>query len=433
MNAAVSAKWSASRPVRSGLIILTIGFVGALAWASVAEIRGAVIASGSVEVESGRQVIQHPDGGIVAAIRVRDGERVDEGAAILELDATELASEQSLLVRQSREARAQIDRLSVESGGGEQLVFRDQNLAENDPVVKTLLTEERTLFDTGRELLAQTVAQIEERKVSTASYIEGMKLQLAATQDQLDLIESEVRDKEALLEKAMIARPEVLRLLREKARLRGVVGEMKAEIAQGQSAIASYEFERLRILSGRREKAQAEMRALQLREAEITERLRAIETRLSRLVLRAPMAGVVHGLRVFTVGGVIPAGVEVAMIVPDGVPLVLSVRIDPGQIDEVQPGQDVTVIFQSFNTRTAPEFIGRVRTVSADTIVDEGTGLSFYTARVVLDEPSEEAARVRGILPGMPVDAFIQTRARTPVDFLLDPFVYYIRHAFREE
>ena len=426
-------KWSTARPMRKGLTILAIGFVGALTWASIAQIRGAVIASGNVEVESGRQAIQHPDGGMVAGIWVRDGERVDEGAAILELDSAELSSERSLLVRQFREVRAQVDRLSVEAGTGEELVFRDEKLATNNAVVKKTLAEERTLYDTGRELLMQTIAHIDERKVSSTVYIEGIKLQLEATQDQLALIETEARDKEALLAKNMIPRPEVLRLLREEARLRGVIGEMKAEIARGQSTSASYEIEKLRTLAEQREKAQSELHALQLREAEIAERLRVIETRLSRLVLRAPMAGIVHSLRVFTVGGVIPAGAEVAAIVPEGLPLVLNVRIDPGQIDEVHAGQDVTVVFQSFNTRTAPEFIGRVRTVSADTVVDEVTGLRFYTARVVLDAPSEEAARVRGILPGMPVDAYIQTRVRTPVDFLLDPFVDYIRHAFREE
>ena len=429
----VRNRWPIGGPVRWSVVILAVGFAGAMAWASVAEIHGAVIAPGSIEVESRRQAIQHPDGGMVSAIPVRDGKRVEAGAAILELDATDLASEKVLLIRQLREVRARIDRLSTEARSGEGLVFRDAAAAANDPVLATLLADERTLFETGRESLMQTVAQIEQRKVATEAFIGGLRLQLEATRDQLALVGAEARDKETLLAKSLIPKPEVSRLLREEARLKGVLGELDSEIARGRSAMASYEIERLRTLAERREKAQGEMRTLQPREAELAERLRVVETRLSRLVLRAPMAGVVHGLRVFTVGGVIPAGAEVATIVPEGVPLVARVRVDAGQIDEVRSGQDVTVLFPSFNIRTAPEFIGRVRTVGADALVDEVSGVRYYTAEIALSEESEAEASARGIVPGMPVEAFIQTRARTPIAFLLDPFTEYIRHAFREE
>ncbi len=425
--------WAVDGPVRLGLLILAIGFAGALVWASVAEIDGAVIAPGSVEVESRRQAIQHPDGGIVAAIPVRNGERVEEGATILELDATALTSERALLVRQLQEVRARIDRLLAEARSAEEVAFRDAAATANDPVLAALLADERRLFETGRESLTQTVAQIEQRKTSTLALIEGLRLQLEATSDQMSLVEVEARDKEGLLERDLIPKPEVSRLLREEARLRGVLGELEAETARARSEIASYETERLRILTERRERAQGEMRTLQPHEAELAERLHVVETRLARRVLRAPMAGVVHGLRVFTVGGVIPAGAEVAMIVPEGVPLVSRVRIEVGQIDEVRAAQDVTILFPAFNMRTTPEFTGRVRTVSADALVDEASGGRYYTAEIVLNAESEVEARKRGIVPGMPVEAFIRTRPRSPIAFLISPFTDYIRYAFREE
>ncbi len=433
MTETVRQTWPVGGPVRIGLLALGVGFAGALAWASVAEIRGAVIAPGSVDLESRRQAIQHPDGGVVAAIHVRDGQRVVAGAAIMELDATDLSAEKTLLTQQLREARARIDRLFAEAGSGKQPVFRDAAAAQDNPVIAALLAGERTRFENGRELLEQTLAQIEERKAQAAALVEGTRVQLAATRDRLALVGTEARAKEKLLEKNLIPKPEVSRLLQEEARLKGVIGELEAEIARGLSGRASYEIERLRLLAERRERAQSEMREWQPREAELAERLRVVETRLSRRVLRAPMAGVVHGLKVFTVGGVIPAGAEVAAIIPEGVPLVLGVRIDAAQIDEVRTGQDVTAVFPAFNIRNAPEFTGRVRTVSADALVDEATGARFYTAEIILSAQSEADARVRGIVPGMPVEAFIQTRARTPLAFLLDPFTDYIRHAFREE
>ncbi len=425
--------WPTGGPVRLGLLALGVGFAGALVWASAAEIHGAVIAPGSVELESRRQAVQHPDGGIVAALPVRDGARVEAGAAILELDTTELAAERALLARQWREARARIDRLAAEVRDSVAVVFRDAAAANGDPALAAMLADERALFETGRESLTQTVAQIGERGTQTAAWIEGLKRQAGAVRDQLALIESEARAKEGLLAKDLIRRPEVSRILREEARLRGELGRLETEAARGRSALASYEIERLKLLAERRGTAQDEMRALQPREAELAGRLRVVETRLARRVLRAPMAGVVHGLRVFTVGGVIPAGAEVATIVPDGVPLVPRVRIDAGQVDEVRAGQEVTVLFPAFSMRTAPEFTGKVRTVSADALVDETTGARYYTAEIALDSESEAAATVRGIVPGMPVEAFIRTHARTPLAFLLDPFTDYIRHAFREE
>ena len=425
--------WSASRPVRAGMLILAVGFAGALAWASVAEIQGAVIAPGSVEVESGRQSIQHPDGGVVVSIPVRDGESVRAGAPILELDATELTAERALLVRQLREVRARIDRLSAEASSADQPVFRDAALVEGDPALAGILADELTLFGTGRELLERTLEQIGQRVAQAGALVDGLRLQLVATRDQLTLVGAETRDQETLLEKGLVRRAAVTQLLREEASLRGRVGELEAEIARGLSTRTSYGIERLRLLAERREKALAGMRELQPREAELAERLGVVETRLSRLVLRAPMAGVVLGLGVSTVGGVIPAGAEVAAIVPEGVPLVLGVRIDAGRIDEVRVGRNVTVVFSSFSIRDAPEFTGRVRTISPDALVDETTGARFYTAEIVLDERSEAEARARGIVPGMPVEAYIQTRARTPIAFLLDPLTDYVRHAFREE
>ncbi len=429
----VPGRWPTGGPVRVGLLALGVGFAGAMAWAAMAEIHGAVIAPGSVELESRRQAIQHPDGGVVAALPVRDGARVEAGAAILELDATELSAEKALLTRQLQEARARIDRLAAEVRSEDSVAFRDADTAAVDPTLAVLLAAERVLFETGRESLMQRVAQIGERKTETAAFIQGLRLQGKAVGEQLALVEAEARDKQELLEQNLIRKPEFTRLLREEARLRGELGRLEAEAARGRSALASYEIERLRLLAERREAAQDEMRTLQPREAELAERLRVVETRLARRVLRAPMAGVVHGLRVFTVGGVIPAGAEVATIVPEGVPLTPRVRVEAGQVDEIRTGQEVTVMFPAFNLRNAPEFTGRVRTVSADALVDETTGARYYTAEIALNAKSEAEAQARGIVPGMPVEAFIQTRARTPLAFLLAPFTDYVRHAFREE
>lgn len=286
----------------------------------------------SVEVEARLQVIQHPDGGLVAAIPVRDGTRVAAGEPILELDGSELVAEEAVLARQLLETRARLDRLSAEERDAPDIVFRDAGTATDDSVVAAIQADERRLFVTRREVLEQTMAQLAERHEQTGAWVDGMRRQAEATRRQLALVKEEARDKEALLERSLVPKREVSRVLREEARLEGVIGELEAEIARGLSAAAGYEIERLRLLADWRGQAQSEMRTLQPREAELEGRLRVMRTRLGRLVLRAPMAGVVHGLRVFTVGGVIAPGTEVASVVPEGVPLVLRVRVEAGRI-----------------------------------------------------------------------------------------------------
>ena len=255
---------------------------------------------GNVGVATRLQAVQHPDGGLVAALRVRDGERVAAGAAILELDASELSSEEAVVTRQLHEARARIDRLSAEARSQDALAFRDGRAAMDSPVLAALLAAERRLFETGRETLIKTLGQIGERKTQTAAYIDGLQRQIEAVGDQLELIGAEARDKQSLLDRKLIKRSEVSRLRREEARLKGDLGRLQADVARARSAIASYEMERLRLLAERRERAQGQMRELQPREAELAERLRVIERRLSRRVLRAPMAGVVHALEAAT-------------------------------------------------------------------------------------------------------------------------------------
>ena len=186
-------------------------------------------------------------------------------------------------------------------------------------------------------------------------------------------------------------------------------------------------------LLGMKTSPHASLRAVRVRPAEIRERLRLVETQISRLVLRAPMTGTVLGLQVHTVGGVVPAGAEVASIIPADVPLILSVEIDPGQVDRVHSGQEAMIRFPNFNARTTPEVEGLVTTVSADAVTDPATGRRFFIAEVKFATGAEAALGEVELQPGMPVEAFIRTDARTPASFLLKPMADYWAYAMREE
>ena len=429
------SRWSANRPLAKGLLILSLGIGGFVAWSTIAQIDGAVVAPGQVAVEARAQAIQHPDGGLVVALHVRDGSRVAAGDPVLTLDGSELLAQQVVSQRSLIELLARMDRLRAEIRGVEEIAFGGelQDYASKAADVASILADETALFEARRATLDQTEAQLGERQVQTEAIVAGRERQLDASRRQLTLIEEDLATQESLFERGLTESTRLSGLRREAARLDGEIGELEAGIAEARSAIAGFEVERLRQEAAFREAAQAELRELQPREAEIRERLRLIATQTNRLVLRAPMSGTVLGLQVHTVGGVVPAGAEVASIIPADVPLILSVEIDPGQIDRVHAGQDAMIRFPNFNARTTPEVEGLVTTVSADAVTDPATGRRFFIGEVEFAPGAHDALGDVVLQPGMPVEAFIRTDARTPASFLLKPMAGYWAYAMREE
>lgn len=354
---------------------------------------------------------------------------------MLTLDGSELLAQQVVSQRSLIELLARMDRLRAEIRGAEEIAFGGElrDYASNATDVASIPFDESALFEARRATLDQTEAQLGERQIQTEAIVAGRERQLDASRLQLVLIEEDLATQESLFERGLTESTRLSGLRREAARLDGEIGELEAGIAEARSAIAGFEVERLRQEAAFREAAQAELRELQPRAAEIRERLRLIATQTSRLVLRAPMAGTVLGLQVHTVGGVVPAGAEVASIIPADVPLILSVAIDPGQIDRVHAGQDAMIRFPNFNARTTPEVEGRVATVSADAVTDPATSRRFFMAEVEFAPGAQAALCEVTLQPGMPVEAFIRTDARTPASFLLKPMADYWAYAMREE
>lgn len=431
----MAAAWSPSKPLRRGLIALALGAGGFLAWSILIEIDGAVVASVQVAVEARRQAIQHPDGGLVEAIHVRDGSTVVPGDPILTLDGTDLIAQEAVTRRELVETLARQDRLAAEIRGEPVVIFRSelQEMAATASSIAEILRDETALFAARQSTLEQSDTGLAERQVQTEAVISGRERQLEASRRQFALIRDDLETQESLLSRGLTENSSVSALRREAARLEGEIGELEAGIAEARSAIAGFEVERVRQRAAFREAAQGELRDIQPREAELRERLRLIETRIGRLTLRAPMDGRVLGLQIHTVGGVIPAGAEVASIVPTDVPLVLTVEVDPRQIDRVHIGQDARIRFPNFNARTTPEVDGRVIMVSADAIDEPQTGRQYFLAELSFPEDAETTLGGEPIIPGMPIEAFIRTDARTPASFLLKPFADYWAYALREE
>ena len=430
----MAPKWSARRPVTLGLVTLVLLVGGFGGWSMLTDISGAIVASGQLEVEQNRQIVQHPDGGVVAEIAVIEGQAVKTGDLLIRLDGSLLQSELAIVEGQLFEVLARRSRLEAERDDKDAPTFTGElaELARTRPEVAELVAGQRGLFIARRESLARQSEQLEKRGSQITSQIEGVVAQSQALAIQLELIRQELKDQQSLLDKGLAQASRVSALQREEAQLLGDVGELASSRAQAEGRATEVELEILRLAAVRREEANTQLRDVGPQELELAERRRALIERITRLDIRAPVSGLVLGLQVTSPRSVLRPADPVLYLIPQDRPLVISAQISPINVDEVHIGQTVRLVFPTFSARTTPELQGHVTTISADALTDQRTQAPYYRAEIVLD--AGEIAKLSGLtlLPGMPVDAFIQTGARTPMAYLLKPFTDYFNQAFRE-
>lgn len=426
--------WSARGHILFGLFLVALLIGGLGGWGATAKLKGAVIAPGQLRVETRRQVVQHPDGGVVGEILVREGDVVRAGQVLLRLDATQLLSELAVLESQLWEVMARSARLAAEQAEADEITFDPELLeaAEADPQVAKLVRGQRALFEARRRTLERQLEVLRERQAQIREQVAGSEAQIESLSRQRELIEEELTGQRELLRKGLAQASRVLALEREAARLDGERGRLIAQTAQLKGQISEIEIERLRLVASRREEAIATLRDLGYRELELKERRIALKEKLSRLDVRAPLGGIVLDIAVHNAGAVIRPAEPILYIVPTDSALVVDARVDPTHVDSVYPGQEAVLRFSAFNVRTTPVIFGQVVQVSPDAFTDEQTGRSYYRVEVAPREG--ELAKLEGqrLVAGMPVEVFIQTGERTPVNYLLKPITDYFNRAMRE-
>ncbi|MCC1491076.1 HlyD family type I secretion periplasmic adaptor subunit [Cognatishimia sp. F0-27] len=418
-----------------GLIALLILVGGFGTWAATTNISGAIIASGQIEVDQNRQVVQHPDGGVVAAIQVDEGDVVEAGQVLIRLDPTLLLSELTIIEGQYFELGARRARLTAERDGIDEVVFSDDvvDRATRDPEVAELVAGQRNLFEARRSSVAREIEQLRKRADQIIDQVRGIEAQQTALSEQLSLIESELEDQQSLLDRGLTQAARVTGLQRERARLLGSVGELTASKAQAEGRITEIDIEILKLQERRREDAITQLRDLQFRERELAEQRRAIKERLTRLDITSPVGGVVYGLTVFAERSVVRPAEPVLYVVPQDRPLVIAAQVETIHVDQLFVGQEVSLRFSSLDQRTTPELFGEVVQVSADAFEDEASRVRYYRAEVVLkDGEINRLPSGSTLIPGMPVETFLRTEDRTPLTYLVKPFMDYMSKAFRE-
>jgi len=433
-NPPARRKWSAKMPMWFGMLSVAILFGVLGVWGNFATISGAIISSGMIQGESLRQVVQHPQGGVVGAIDVKEGDRVEAGQVLIRFDDKLLRSQLTTVDSQLKEIFARRARLIAERDDADSLVFTPElvELGKTDQSTVQLMQGQTRLFEARRKSLQQQTKQLNERKVQIWLQIKGVEAQLVSSSEQAALIQQELAGQQSLLDKGLAQAGRVLSLQREASRLNGSVGELKSSAARGEAQIIETDIQILQLSSARREEAITTLRDLTYTEIEMIERKLSLDETLSRMDVRAPMSGIVHGLTVHALRSVVRAADPILYVVPSDSALVISSRIEAIHVDQVHVGQDASLRFSTFDQRTTPEIFGKVVKVSADVFQDEVTGGSYYSAEIEPNAGEMDRLGDVELLPGMPVEAFIKTEDRSPLSYLTKPFMDYFNRAFRE-
>jgi HlyD family secretion protein len=424
---------SIRRHERAGLALVLVLAVGVGGWAGTAKLSGALIAPGSIVVDSNIKKVQHPTGGIVGKVLVRDGDHVTLGEVVVRLDDTITRANLAIVTKGLNELTARKARLESERDGLESVVFPPDLLAHaSDPDVADALNSERRLFVLRRAARAGQKQQLHERIEQLREEISGIRAQHDSKKKQVDIVRQELTNVTELWKRNLVQYSKLTELQREEARLEGEGAQLVAQAAQVGGKVAETQLQIIQIDRDLSSEVAKETREIDGKIGEFVERKITAEDQLKRVDIRAPQDGVVFQSTVHTVGGVINAGDTIMLIVPEADKLAVEAKVKPQDIDQLKIGQSALLRLSAFNQRTTPEVTGKVTRISADTTTDQRTAQSYYTIRISL--PRQELIRLGDVrvIPGMPVEAFVQTGERTMLAYLVKPLQDQLMRTFRE-
>jgi HlyD family type I secretion membrane fusion protein len=433
MSAELDIGPDAGRIARIGLAVIAAGVLALAGWAILAPLSGAVIAPGFVKVDLNRKLVQHQEGGIVRAIRVRDGDHVSQGQELVVLDDVRIDAQLDLLRTQLDAEHAKAARLEAERAYAPKPVF-PASLAKrsSESKIAEFLARETALFRARREAIESQIAVLRRQIGETSEEANALSEQIHAEERALKLQKEELAANERLLAQGYVQKTRLLTLQRAVAEYEARHGERRAELSKSRQRASELEF---RILSMRNTYAQSaadELKETSTRIFDLEERIRPSRDASERQKIAAPIAGEVVGLRVFNAGSVIGPREVLMEIVPQEKRLIVEARIRPEDINHVRAGSPADVRLTAYQQRTTPLVHGSVIYVSGDRLVEQQTGAPYYVVQV--DVPTEALAQAGNLKlqAGMPAEVFIRTDSRTALDYLLAPVTSYLRRAMRE-
>jgi HlyD family secretion protein len=435
------ARHSDLEPTRTSLnrhaywgVAITLAIIGGLSvWAVVTEVDGAVTASGVVVVEGGPRRVQHQEGGIVHRILVKNGDHVEAGQPLLQLDGTSVEASLAVVEAQLDDALARKARLTAEASGDAQPHPVDEPGWEPTEGFAIAMSEQQTLMDARAQSLERQAERLEEQKRQLSAQLEGIARQKGAASEQLAILEQEWTGLSELLDNKLTSTARTNTNKTARSELSGQIGRLETDSAAISAAIAEKDQEIGQLKADLQAKALEELQDVTAKISELLQQRIAAKDRLARLDIRSPVAGTVHESKVQTIGGVIAPAETLMTIVPEDTDVLVDAHVSPMDVDKVSGGQPVNVRFVSFDSRVAPDVAAKVVSVSPSTSADPTTGATFYTVRIDVDDSAIPQSERDHLVPGMPSEAFIETGSRTVFSYLIKPLADQIAHTFRED
>ena len=412
--------------------VLVLGIGG---WAVFTSIAGAVIAPGQLVVESDVKKVQHPTGGVVGELLVREGSRVKAGDVLIRLDQTQTRTNLDIILKAMDELAARRARNEAERDGAKSITFPADLLQRvaTEPTTAQLIDGEARLFKTRLSGREGQKAQLRERIGQLRQEITGLTKQTLAKDREITLISQELKGLHELFSKNLVPYSRVVALERDAARLEGERGQLFASIASTQGKMTEIDLQIFQIDQDMRTEVSRDLAEIRGKWSEAIEKKAAAQDILSRIDMRSPQDGTVHQLTVHTVGGLVFPSEPAMLIVPEADQLVVEVKVNPQDIDNVRVGQKALLRLSAFNMRTTPEIEGEVSRVSADVTQDQKTGASYYLARIRIEPDQKERLHGLRLVPGMPVETFMQIGERTVLSYLTKPLTDQIAKTWREK
>lgn len=433
-ESATVLRLDACRPARLGRWLVLGGFGGFILWAALAPLDKGVPLTGTVMVAGSRQAVQHVAGGVIEQLLVRDGDRVGAGQVLLRMDATQAEAQKGSLQVQYVNARATEARLMAERDGRSSVDFPESLRAQAaTPWVASVLEAQRQLRASRAQALQMELAGMGEGIAGAEASLQGLQGSLASKQAQRDALDEQLRGLRELAQDGYIPRNRLLDSERLLAQVNGSIAEDLGNIGRTRRQVQEL---KLRIGQRRQENqndVRQQLSEMQASAEDLGNRLRSAEFELAHSLVRAPVAGTVVGLSVFTNGGVIARGQQLMEIVPGDAPLLVDARAPVEMVDKLQPGLPVELMFAAFNQSSTPRVEGEVALVSADRLLDEKTQQPYYQVRIKVTEHALQQLSGLDIRPGMPVEAFVRTGERSMLNYLFKPLADRVHIALAEE
>lgn len=425
---------STAKPIILGLLILGVFFAGFGYWAIRAPLAGAAIAPGVVVASGQNQRIDHLEGGIISEIATRNGQIVKQGQPLIYLDPTQAASSRNRVEKSLVGLYANLDRVRTEMSGEEKIVFSQELLERAEKNKQTLPLElQRSEFQSRLTQHKSELSVLDEQVSAIREEISGVVLQITSEETKLVVLDEEIQAKATLLKRGLTPKNQYNALLRERADTNGAIGALTATIGQRKKSISEVRVRQETLRAARRSEASSQINELRSQIGDLDEQLTSRADILQRMVIRAPVDGVVVKIEKNTIGSIIRPGETVLELLPTSNDLIISARVSPIDVDIISIGQEASIRFSALNARTTPEVPATVEYISADRLIDEATQEPYFDARLKLVDNLPEGFNPDKIYAGMPVDAFIKTGDRTFVEYLVKPITDSFRGAFTEE